>query len=500
MTLVRHVLFTLVLACLMPWPVAAQDAATPVAAPAPGEVRVMSFNIWLGGEQVDLGQVVSAIRASGADVVGLQEAEGRTREIANALGWQYADERMQIISRLPLLAPPGSDGLYTFVQCRPGEVFALANVHLPSDPYGPEAVRDGATADEVLQLEIDTRLPVLESVLERLPEIQAAGVPLVMTGDFNSPSALDWTEATAAVRDQVAYPLAWPVSEAAFAAGLQDTFRTVHPDPVARPGLTWTPGYPSPTLRPHETLDRIDWVLASESIDVVDSLVIGESHNPDVDIAVMPYPSDHRGVVSTLQITPATPPVLIAVDSRRVTQGDVIVVRYHAGGDEGERIGIVPAGGDVADVVMSLPPRESFVDGSETFGTATLPTGAYDAVLIGADDAERSRTPFNVVAVDARPALSVDHATVPSGEPIDVEWQNAPGMKFDWIAIYAAGDPDLSNYWAYLYTNAEINGSLSFDAGALGGALDPGDYDVRLLQDDGYVVLATAPFTITSAP
>ena len=40
----------------------------------PTVLRVMSFNIWLGGELVDLGRVVEAIKLSGADVVGLQES------------------------------------------------------------------------------------------------------------------------------------------------------------------------------------------------------------------------------------------------------------------------------------------------------------------------------------------------------------------------------------------------------------------------------------------
>src|SRR5262245_53280339 len=57
------------------------QTATPVAA-APMEpiaLRVMTFNVWLGGVQVDLAQVVAAIEAARADVVGLQEAEGHTR-------------------------------------------------------------------------------------------------------------------------------------------------------------------------------------------------------------------------------------------------------------------------------------------------------------------------------------------------------------------------------------------------------------------------------------
>ena len=42
----------------------------------------MTFNIWLGGDVVDFGNVIAAIQASQADIVGLQEAEGNTRRVA----------------------------------------------------------------------------------------------------------------------------------------------------------------------------------------------------------------------------------------------------------------------------------------------------------------------------------------------------------------------------------------------------------------------------------
>lgn len=179
--MIRNVLPAMVFFCLLPWGGAAQSATpapatTSAVTAAPADVRVMSFNIWVGGEQADLGQVVAANQASGADVVGLQEVEGRTREIADALGWQCADERVQIVSRLPRLAPPDAEGRYTFVQVRPGAAFAMGNVHLPSDPCGPDAVRDGETAEVVLQLEAETRVPMLQPVLNHLPALAEAGV------------------------------------------------------------------------------------------------------------------------------------------------------------------------------------------------------------------------------------------------------------------------------------------------------------------------------------
>ena len=109
-------------------------------------------------------------------------------------------------------------------------------------------------------------------------------MPVFLTGDMNSPSYLDWTPAVAAVRPQVAFPLVWPVSKALADAGFRDSYRDAHPDPVARPGLTWTPGTPPPRIRPTETLDRIDWVMASGPSTTVASRLVGEVGGPDVDV------------------------------------------------------------------------------------------------------------------------------------------------------------------------------------------------------------------------
>src|SRR5262245_39342576 len=86
--------------------VAALPLAVPARAQAPTDVRLMTFNIWLGGDVVDFDKVVEVIRRSGADIVGLQEAEGNTRRIAEELGWPYWSDRLHVVSRFPLIDPP----------------------------------------------------------------------------------------------------------------------------------------------------------------------------------------------------------------------------------------------------------------------------------------------------------------------------------------------------------------------------------------------------------
>ena len=103
----------------------------------------MSFNVWLGGDVVDLGKVAEVIRAADAGIVGLQEAEGNTRRIAARWAGRTGATGHHVVSRYPLIDPPAARGEYVLAQVRPGEVFALANAHLTSDPYGPYEVRDG---------------------------------------------------------------------------------------------------------------------------------------------------------------------------------------------------------------------------------------------------------------------------------------------------------------------------------------------------------------------
>lgn len=477
--------------------VPASDATHPEIGPT--ELDVMTFNIWLGGGLVDFHQVAASIEAAGADVVGLQEAAGHVDEIAAQLGW-YAEPRMHIVSRYPIIVPPGSDGHVAWLQLAPGQVVAIANVHLPSDPYGPTLVRDGEPLEAILANEADTRMPALEPLLPVWSEVIESGVPLLLTGDFNTPSHRDWTEASVGSLPHVRYAVEWPVTVAIEAIGMVDTFRAVN-DVDDDPGRTWTYGYPYPRLAADETIDRIDMVFASDGSEVRASRVVGQQGTPDLDVPIDPYPADHRAVVSTVVVDPVEPPPFVAVEQVRVEQGSQFAARYHApGGEDTDRLVVVaadePAGGGAG--IMWLPPMEANYFGQVLFGSGNLEPGAYDVALLTAGDEELSRSRFWVVAPGATPIVSVP-ATVAAGEPVAVTWSGAPAERFDWVAIYDAGELDLYNaYWAFAYTGATVDGSYTFGPDDIGeDMLSPGEYVAVLAGDDHYVVLATAPFTVT---
>ena len=101
---------------------------------------------------------------------------------------------------------------------------------------------------------------------------------------------MDWTQ-RAADADIHKIKVEWPATKAFSEIGMNDSYRTIHPDEVSTPGYTWTP-VPSE----QEILDRLDFVLYS-GCKVTDSFITGESEATS-DVVVSPYPSDHRMVTS----------------------------------------------------------------------------------------------------------------------------------------------------------------------------------------------------------
>jgi endonuclease/exonuclease/phosphatase family metal-dependent hydrolase len=269
------------------------------------ELRVMSWNLWLGGSRVDdhRAKQLKAIVDSGADVVGLQETGGTAaQELAEALGWHHhrAGENLGVISRHPITARLGDPdvGFYGAAGVRivvpPGREVDVWTAHLHYTPYGPyEAAFDGLPAAELVAHE-ELRLRQMREALARIGATSRDGVPVVLVGDFNCPSHLDRPE------------VPWPVTRAAEAAGFADSYREAHPDPAAEPGHTWSPIHPvhdDGSGRP-EPQDRIDYVL-HRGLTVRDArtLVTG-SPRPWPDVADNDWPSDHAAVLTTFTLPP----------------------------------------------------------------------------------------------------------------------------------------------------------------------------------------------------
>lgn len=288
-------------------------------------IRVMSLNMYVGGEGLNrpMEDFARVIHAAGADVVGLQEARGkevdgvapdRGSELAKLLGWHYLaqPDKRGILSRFPIIrATNGKQG--ALIRGAGDHAFFLFNVHLPAAPYQPylllgieygqKGVRLHTEAEAIRSAE-QARSRQVQALIEDIKSEPESGRSLVfVTGDFNEPSYLDWSDAAARAGRcpiKVEYPSVRAVAE----LGFIDTFRAIYPDPVDKPGHTWTP-----TTRaddPKDRHDRIDFVMVrspgAPGARVETSQVVGEK-GPMTDLADDPWPSDHRAVLAEVRWT-----------------------------------------------------------------------------------------------------------------------------------------------------------------------------------------------------
>lgn len=398
-------------------------------------LRVMVFNIEEGGTGVDFDGVVRAIRLADPDIVALQEAMGNAARIAAALGWPGASARTQVIARFTIRDPAADEPGLVFVEVRPGRAVAIWSVHPPAEPYGPELAAHGGSAAAIEALERQTRLPKLDRALAAGPALAEAGIPIFLVGDFNAPSHLDWTEAVVGLRPHVTLAMDWPVSRAVEAAGFRDTWREIHPDPVAEPGLTWwadrppTGGYEPGPYTPN---DRIDYIYASGPSVTGDSALVGEPGQPDVAIALTPWPSDHRAVVASFEVLTAAMPdvagqawpgsatgfgahpnVVIRTSRTTYRVGEAIEVSWdHGPGYRWDWIAVFQADAtELADAhllwrhtwtraagTLTLDTEAAIVDRSSIGGIWPLPPGEYVVAYL-LDDAPVAvaRTSFTII-------------------------------------------------------------------------------------------------------
>lgn len=289
-------------------------------------LRVMSYNIYGGGanDGKPVNETVAVIQAVGADIIAIQETrlEGEVCEadycpaagpsvaeaIAAELGFYYLDQNAEnpalwanaVISRFPI-GEPTSHGLGVPVDVNGTPVW-IFNIHLDDEPYQPYqavGIEYGPapfTTDpnELVRWAQDTRGPAMDLLMA---DVATAGDDIAMVfGDFNEPSHQDWTaEAVSASQQPVA--VVWPTTGRLAEAGFVDAYRAIYPDPVAKPGYTWTPLWTTED-DPEDKHDRIDFVFVRGAT-VTDAAIVGED-GPRSDIVVTPWPSDHRAVAATV--------------------------------------------------------------------------------------------------------------------------------------------------------------------------------------------------------
>ncbi len=290
------------------------------------ELKILSYNLWHGFGKINRGyrKGLESIILSGADIIGTQETmdnvtgmnSNQAQVIADALGWHYSPVGggdSGIISRYPITSEFTSgiaNGIKAQITASPNKEIIFYNCHLDYLFYGPYAAEQPkANARKVLREEKQSqRDEQIAAIIAGMNSDlgNANNIPVFLSGDFNAPSHLDWTSATASSHYGVGY-VAWPTSIACANAGLIDSFRAIHPDPVAKPGNTW-----SPLFKGTEPQDRIDFVYfkgngvtvtASEMFNTPVEVTVGSWGNSIAPALNNTWPSDHSAVLSTFTIS-----------------------------------------------------------------------------------------------------------------------------------------------------------------------------------------------------
>jgi UDP-2,3-diacylglucosamine pyrophosphatase LpxH/endonuclease/exonuclease/phosphatase (EEP) superfamily protein YafD len=152
----------------------------------------------------------------------------------------------------------------------------------------------------------------------------AKGHFVILGGDFNEPSHLDWQADTKDLRDHRGAVVPWDVSLMLAQAGFRDAWRERFPDPVTHPGFTWPAGNESARLEdlfctPNaDERERIDFIYyyPQPGVTLHDMRIVGPAasvdhgkitpEQTDDDDAILEptgtWPSDHKGNLATFRL------------------------------------------------------------------------------------------------------------------------------------------------------------------------------------------------------
>lgn len=316
------------------------------------DYMVLQWNIWQEGTMVEGGYdaIVNEIVRLQPDFVTLSEVRnyrgvdftGRLAGDISARGvvyytapghdsgllCRYPIERVDTI--FPEVGDHGS--IYRLHTSTPdGHRFAVYTAHLDYQNcayYEPRGYSGTnwkecalpASVDELLaKNELSLRDEAARVFIEAADADVADGRIVILGGDFNEPSHLDWTEATASIRDHAGFVVPWTVSTMLAEAGYTDAYRALYPDPVEYPCFTFPSANDDAEIRrltwapESDERDRIDFIYyktpASTEISVAEASVFGPRRSiakltvvtdEGADNYIAPlgtWPTDHKGVL-----------------------------------------------------------------------------------------------------------------------------------------------------------------------------------------------------------
>ncbi len=235
-------------------------------------VKVMTWNIWNGGlhgskdnefkkDTANTVNILKVLKQENPDILFMQETYCCGMDIAKQAGYAYqlrGSSNLSIHSKYPIIdslriyKPFNSHAAVIDVN---GKHILCVNIWLH---YLPDSFEDIKTLypDSLIINEEPTRLKEITTILSEVDSLEKSlNMPIILGGDFNSPSHLDWIESTK--ESHYGKVVEWPVSKLIIDHGYTDSFREANPDPTKTMEGTW--GFLSSG---HIISDRIDFVYS----------------------------------------------------------------------------------------------------------------------------------------------------------------------------------------------------------------------------------------------
>ncbi|WP_241565824.1 endonuclease/exonuclease/phosphatase family protein [Prescottella agglutinans] len=321
------------------------------------DVRVLSLNTWHGGTQIANGleRIAEMIRSTRASIVLLSEAGGATTALAELLGAQglrfeaATSSDTGILSAYPITETANLDYMVKAVVTVGDLEIATYAAHLQYQWYatylprgygagvpapgefsefGWNKMPNGPVTDPTAVQRVNTasgRPAVISAFLADAAAEQDKGRAVILGGDFNEPSHLDWTAATRDLFDHHGVVLPWESTRLLEEAGFVDAYRATYPNPVTHPGFTWPSDNPDVpvsklTWAPEaDERDRIDYVFAGHNTrlrlrsagivgpreSIVRNQRTAEDTRDNFVESPFPWPTDHKAVVATYRCMPS---------------------------------------------------------------------------------------------------------------------------------------------------------------------------------------------------
>jgi len=269
-------------------------------------IKVMTWNIWHGGlhgdkehdfekDSANTKNVVLVLKEENPDIIFMQETYCCGMEIAKQAGYTFSwrgSSNLSIHSKYPIIDTINiyrAFNSHAVVIDVDGVHILCVNIWLH---YLPAYFLDieELSPDSLILGEGETRLKEITAILHNIDSLQKVyKMPVIMGGDFNSGSHLDWVESTK--KWHYNKVVEWPVSKAIISNGFRDSFREARPDPSKTLEGTW--GF----LNDDIISDRIDYIYYKG-----DGIVTIHSKIIMADPAGGFFNSDHRAILTEFEI------------------------------------------------------------------------------------------------------------------------------------------------------------------------------------------------------